>query len=210
MDVRQSLVTAKPTAQLHAPSLNDHCTSLYSAIKSGLESSLSQVREFIGPTVAFAMGREFRREFCLRNVRAGIVMEYIKFVLDSCMVSHSRPNQPTNILRLFLFHTVTHTLLFSLAEVRRAGGGARVLLSPGPRAHAVSARARHGTLHHQLSCECHDCCAQLQHCTTPSNTTQHFVTLHNIFQYYTTLCGTTLHFAILYRFTHNLPSGELW
>ena len=45
MDVRQSLVTNKTSSSpLQAPSLNEHCSRLYATIKSGLESSLGQLK----------------------------------------------------------------------------------------------------------------------------------------------------------------------
>ena len=42
--VRQALVTVKRPTTQHTTSLNTHCTSLYAAIKTGLESSLSQLK----------------------------------------------------------------------------------------------------------------------------------------------------------------------
>lgn len=87
MEVRHSLATSKGTGTtpFQAPSLNEHCTALYATIKSGLESSLAQVKEFIGSTVTFATRAEFREEFCLTRVRSGVVMGFIQFVLDTCM-----------------------------------------------------------------------------------------------------------------------------
>lgn len=42
--VRQALVTVKRPTTQHTTSLNTHCTSLYAAIKNGLESSLGQLK----------------------------------------------------------------------------------------------------------------------------------------------------------------------
>ena len=44
MDVRHSLVTNKVSSHLQAPSLDEHCSKLYATIKSGLESSLGQLK----------------------------------------------------------------------------------------------------------------------------------------------------------------------
>ena len=45
MDVRHSLVTNKTfSSSLQALSLNEHCSRLYATIKSGLESSLGQLK----------------------------------------------------------------------------------------------------------------------------------------------------------------------
>ena len=89
MSVRHSLVTSKMTgasSPIQRPSLNEHCSTLYASIKSGLEASLTKVKEFIASTVSFSMRNEFRREFCVTNVRSGIVMIFINFVLDTCEV----------------------------------------------------------------------------------------------------------------------------
>ena len=49
------------------------------------------IQEFIEPTVAFSMRHEFREEFCMRNIRAGIVMYFIEFVLNTCQVRRLPP-----------------------------------------------------------------------------------------------------------------------
>jgi hypothetical protein len=85
MSVRQALVTTKQPATQHTSSLHHHCMALYSSIKSGLESSLGQLKEFIGPTVSFSDKRQFREEFCVHLVREGIVINFIHYVLDTCM-----------------------------------------------------------------------------------------------------------------------------
>lgn len=89
MSVRHSLVTSKmsgATSPIQRPALSEHCFTLYASIKSGLEASLTNVREFIGSTVSFSMRHVFRREFCMNNVRSGIVMTFISYVLETCGV----------------------------------------------------------------------------------------------------------------------------
>ena len=89
MSVRHSLVTSKmsgATSPIQKPALSEHCSTLYASIKSGLEASLTKVKEFIAPTVSFSMRHEFRRQFCMTNVRAGIVMNFIHYVLETCEV----------------------------------------------------------------------------------------------------------------------------
>ena len=89
MSVRHSLVTSKmigASSPIQRPSLNEHCSTLYASIKSGLEASLTKVKEFIASTVSFSMRNAFRREFCMTNVRSGIVMTFINFVLETCEV----------------------------------------------------------------------------------------------------------------------------
>lgn len=44
------------------------------------------MQEFIGPTVSFSDKRQFREQFCLHLVREGIVINFILYVLDTCMV----------------------------------------------------------------------------------------------------------------------------
>ena len=90
MSVRHSLVTSKMTAAtspIQRPALSEHCSTLYAAIKSGLEASLTKLKEFIASTVSFSMRHEFRREFCVNNVRSGIVMTFISHVLETCEVN---------------------------------------------------------------------------------------------------------------------------
>ena len=43
-------------------------------------------QEFIGPTVSFSDKRQFRERFCSHLVREGIVINFILYVLDTCMV----------------------------------------------------------------------------------------------------------------------------
>jgi hypothetical protein len=78
------------SSPIQRPWLNEHCSTLYASIKSGLEASLTKVKEFIASTVSFSMRNEFRREFCMTNVRRGIVMTFINFVLDTCEVHTAR------------------------------------------------------------------------------------------------------------------------
>ncbi|CAI8052278.1 Vacuolar protein sorting-associated protein 51 homolog [Geodia barretti] len=82
--VRQALVTARRPSSQQDDSLNGHCTALYASIKSGLESSLGQLKAFIEPTVSFSDKRQFRETFCLCLVREGIVISFINHVLDTC------------------------------------------------------------------------------------------------------------------------------
>ena len=103
MSVRHSLVTSKmtgATSPIKRPSLNEHCSTLYASIKSGLEASLTKVKEFIASTVSFSMRNEFRREFCMTNVRSGIVMTFINFVLDTCEVQIYRIFSLLGVFRL--------------------------------------------------------------------------------------------------------------
>lgn len=44
------------------------------------------IQEFIGPTVSFSDKRQFREQFCVHLVREGIVINFIHYVLDTCMV----------------------------------------------------------------------------------------------------------------------------
>lgn len=37
--------------------------------------------------MAFSMKSDFREEFCMKNVRSGVVSKFISFVLDTCKVS---------------------------------------------------------------------------------------------------------------------------
>ena len=46
----------------------------------------SLLQEFIEGNVAFSMKSDFRWEFCLTNVRSGVVFKFISYVLDTCKV----------------------------------------------------------------------------------------------------------------------------
>lgn len=61
-----------------------HCYFLKAGYITGV-SVLPQ--EFIEGNVAFAMKSDFREEFCLKNVRSGVVSKFISHVLDICKVS---------------------------------------------------------------------------------------------------------------------------
>eukprot|EP00731_Ephydatia_muelleri_P027800 Em0019g673a len=86
MNVRMALVSTKSTAVLQSHSLSDLCSGLYSTIRTTMEASLTNLKEFIRPTVGFSMRKEFRGEFCVAYVRAGIVMNVIDHILDEAMV----------------------------------------------------------------------------------------------------------------------------
>ena len=110
MSVRHSLVTSKMTgasSPIQRPSLNEHCSTLYASIKGGLEASLTKIKEFIASTVSFSMRNEFRREFCMTNVRSGIVMTFINFVLDTCEVQHIHV-QPEYVIYLMVLQHFKH------------------------------------------------------------------------------------------------------
>lgn len=51
MSVRQDLVTVKQSTTQHTTPLSHHCKALYAAIKSGLESSLGQLKVLVSHTV---------------------------------------------------------------------------------------------------------------------------------------------------------------
>ena len=116
MSVRHSLVTSKmtgATSPIKRPSLNEHCSTLYASIKSGLEASLTKVKEFIASTVSFSMRNEFRREFCMTNVRSGIVMTFINFVLDTCEVQIWCFNNSSNCQQFLHVHMYTWVAMFA-------------------------------------------------------------------------------------------------
>ncbi len=48
---------------------------------------LSCVQEFLEGNVAFSMKPDFRQEFCMKNVREGVAVKFINYVLDTCKVS---------------------------------------------------------------------------------------------------------------------------
>eukprot|EP00731_Ephydatia_muelleri_P020952 Em0013g679a len=85
MNVRAALVSTKSTAVLQSHSLNDLCGGLYATVRTTLEASLTNLKEFIRPTVGFSMRKDFRGEFCVAFVRAGIVMNVIDYILDEAM-----------------------------------------------------------------------------------------------------------------------------
>ena len=43
---------------------------------------LLSLQEFIEGNVAFSMKSDFREEFCMKNVRSGVVSKFISHVLD--------------------------------------------------------------------------------------------------------------------------------
>lgn len=45
-------------------------------------------QEFLEGNVAFSMKADFREEFCMKNVREGVVIHFISYVLDTCKVSY--------------------------------------------------------------------------------------------------------------------------
>lgn len=49
--------------------------------------SLPPSQEFIEGNVGFAMKSSFREEFCMKNVRVGVVSKFISHVLHTCKVS---------------------------------------------------------------------------------------------------------------------------
>ena len=70
--VRQALVTAKRPSTHHVASLNDHCTTLYTSIKNGLESSLGQLKVnmyilSVLPTLYPAMHGLYCKLFSMHN-----------------------------------------------------------------------------------------------------------------------------------------------
>ncbi|XP_064382832.1 vacuolar protein sorting-associated protein 51 homolog isoform X2 [Halichondria panicea] len=83
MTVRHDLVTSKGSQQ-GGPTLRDHSATLYASIKSGLESALTNLKEFVECNVSFSERSDFRRKFCVGNIRAGVVCTFINFVLETC------------------------------------------------------------------------------------------------------------------------------
>ena len=104
LSVRQSLVTAKIAS---IPTTNELCNSLTSTLKSSVDKATSQLKvcsevsytcqfslhcsqEVVKPDVNFSQRNftEFREEFCTKNVRQGMVVTLLEFVLDTASVSH--------------------------------------------------------------------------------------------------------------------------
>ena len=58
------------------------------------------------------MTSDFREEFCMKNVRAGVVSKFISYVLDTCKVSYNH---------LLLTHCVNKILGFSQGFTESGG-----------------------------------------------------------------------------------------
>ena len=89
------------------PTTNELCNSLNSTLKSSVDKATSQlkvssdisythlfqfalVQEVVKPDVNFSQRSftEFREEFCMKNVRQGMIVTLLEFVLDTASVSH--------------------------------------------------------------------------------------------------------------------------
>ena len=87
------------------PTTNDLCSSLNSALKTSVDKATNQLQvilsisvgcfnfqcsqEVVKPDVNFSQRNftEFREEFCMKNVRQGMVVSLLEFVLDTASVS---------------------------------------------------------------------------------------------------------------------------
>ena len=103
LSVRQSLVAAKISS---LPTTNDLCGSLNSTLKTSVDKATNQLQviptfsigcfklycsqEVVKPDVNFSQRSftEFREEFCMKNVRQGMVVSLLEFVLDTASVSY--------------------------------------------------------------------------------------------------------------------------
>ncbi|XP_019849380.1 PREDICTED: vacuolar protein sorting-associated protein 51 homolog [Amphimedon queenslandica] len=83
-DIRQEIATFKGATPSSTPPLSDHSTALYAAIKTGLDSSLTNLLEFISPDINFTMQDGFRKEFCLKCVRQEVVVDFLNSVIRVC------------------------------------------------------------------------------------------------------------------------------
>ena len=93
MDVRHSLVTNKVSSHLQAPSMDEHCSKLYATIKSGLESSLGQLKVSIqgysvchyGKLASFPGPAQLSAFRCSTDVSVGIISScHILGVILNC------------------------------------------------------------------------------------------------------------------------------
>lgn len=83
-DVRQGIATFKGSSPLSTPPLKEYCSAIYTAIRNGLDSSIINLQEFIGPNVSFSSRSEFRSEFCMTLVREEVVVNLLETVIATC------------------------------------------------------------------------------------------------------------------------------
>ncbi|XP_020607084.1 vacuolar protein sorting-associated protein 51 homolog [Orbicella faveolata] len=80
-DIRQSLAT--PSGNEKPPSLSELLSTMTNSLTNQLKLILNSLKTFIGSDITFAVKPYFRGPFCSDDVREGLVVEFIRHVLQS-------------------------------------------------------------------------------------------------------------------------------
>ncbi|KAL9983794.1 hypothetical protein ACROYT_G006024 [Oculina patagonica] len=118
-DIRQSLAT--PSGNEKPPSLSDLLSTMTNSLTNQLKLILSSLKTFIGSDITFAVKPYFRGPFCSDDVREGLVVEFIRHVLQSakefCDVGTAPPALILLLSRLCLdFQESTISYVLSLTD----------------------------------------------------------------------------------------------
>uniref|UniRef100_T1J0Z4 Vacuolar protein sorting-associated protein 51 homolog n=1 Tax=Strigamia maritima TaxID=126957 RepID=T1J0Z4_STRMM len=103
-DIRQSLITGKPTSQREGsgPNLSDLLHSAEAVILEQLRTVLSNLQAFLQSDITFSTKHYFRDQFCNEHVRETVVLGFFRHVneiaLEFCDSLHERSSSPPPLL----------------------------------------------------------------------------------------------------------------